>query len=725
MSQWREIRISGVVQGVGFRPMVYRIASGMGLRGHVSNGPRGVRIVICATDGECHRLLDAIERSRPAISRIDRVETGILPVPPVPEPVGFSIAPSDNGAVSDGITDVSPDIAICPDCLADMERQQRRLGYALTNCTNCGPRFTITRELPYDRPATTMAAFRMCDSCRAEYTDPADRRFHAQPVACRECGPRYAMDGDTDAGAILRRSADILLSGGVLMVKGMGGYNLMADATCADALDRLRRLKNRPRKPFAVMVRDTVMATRYVVLPQAARESLESWRAPIVVCDRTDAALPPGLAPGLRTLGVMLPYMGFQHQLTRMIGRPLAVTSANFPGQPIIADDDDARRYASANSLPLVEFNRDIYNRVDDSVVRIIAGEPRILRRGRGFVPEPLRVVPEVDGMMVLGADVTGGWAFGRGHDIIASQYLGSLASGEGGELFLRETIDRLSALYRFTPRHVAVDAHRGYTSVRIGREIAAKAGVEVTPVWHHHAHAAAVMAEYALDGEVLALVLDGTGAGPDNTVWGSELLRCDMRSFTRLAHGPYLAMPGGDVAAREPWRMAVSLWRHLGRRFEELPRAILEFAGERRVAMLLSMIDRGINSPLSCGAGRLWDAVAALAGLCMENSYEAEAPVLLEGAASGTDAAAALSQRFHSEYARIWTQRVVSVARSTGMNRVILTGGVMQNDLFVTDLSDSLRKAAIDVYIPRMVPPGDASIAIGQLAVLASGVSR
>lgn len=721
MRRWLDIRISGVVQGVGFRPMVHRIASEMELHGCVSNGPRGVRVLVCADDDECRRLLDRIEAERPVISRIDHVEVSRLSDRPVDIPAGFTIAPSEQGGGSQGVTDVSPDIAICPDCLADMRNQPRRRGYALTNCTHCGPRFTITRSLPYDRPVTTMARFAMCGECSREYSDPADRRFHAQPIACRECGPRYEMDGDTDAETILRRSAGVLLGGGVLMLKGLGGYNLLADATSADALRSLRELKHRPRKPFAVMVRDLDMAGRYVAMSQAERESLASWRAPIVVCRRTSASLPPELAPGLRTLGVMLPYMGFQHQLMALVDRPLAVSSANFHGLPIIAADDEARRYAAANRLPLVTFNRDIHNRVDDSVVRVIAGEPRILRRGRGFVPEPLRISSDLSGMMALGADVTGGWAMGRGCDIIASQYIGSLASGEGSENFLRESIANMSALYRFAPRHIAVDAHRGYASTRIGREIAELTGADVTEVWHHHAHAAAVMAEYAIEGEVLALVLDGTGAGPDGTVWGAELLRCSLTGFSRLAHGPYLAMPGGDVAAREPWRMAVALWRHLGRRTDELPRAILDFAGEERIAMLLSMMERGINSPQSCGAGRLWDAVAALAGLCMENSYEAEAPVLLEGAACGSDDAASLSQRFHSEYARIWTQRVVSAARSTGLHRVILTGGVMQNDLFVTDLSESLRKASLDVYIPRMVPPGDASIAIGQLAVLAA----
>ena len=662
-------------------------------------------------------LVERIMTSRPAISRIDSVTITEEADGCDPIPSGFTIAPSCNEGGGE-VTDVSPDIAICPDCLEDMRRQPRRRDYPLTNCTHCGPRFSITRGLPYDRPVTSMAPFAMCDSCRHEYDDPSDRRFHAQPIACNDCGPHYSMEGAEGHADIVARTAGLLASGRIVMVKGLGGYNLLADATDSAALAALRTLKHRPRKPFAVMVSDLAMAQEYVALRREERESLASWRAPIVICRRTDASLPEELAPGLRTLGVMLPYMGFQHQLMEELRRPVVVTSANFPGAPIISDDAEARRYAQLHDLPLVSYNREIHNRVDDSVVRVIAGEPRILRRGRGFVPDPLRVSFSVDGVMALGADVTGGWALGRGNDIIASQYIGSLDAGEAAENFLRESIERMSALYRFTPGVVAVDAHSGYASSRIGREIAAQCGAEVETVWHHHAHAAAVMAEYGIEDEVIALVLDGTGAGPDATVWGSELLRCSLTSFTRLAHGPYLPMPGGDAAAREPWRMAVSLWRWLGRTVDSLPQALVDHVGEVRVAMVWKMIERGFNSPLSCGAGRLWDAVAALAGLCYENSYEAEAPVVLEGAADEADG---LARRFHDEFAALWSARVVEAARAAAIDRVVLTGGVMQNDRIASAISKRLTDEGLRVFMPRMVTPGDGSIAAGQIAVVAA----
>lgn len=719
---WHDIHVAGVVQGVGFRPLVHRLAVALGCRGWVNNGPAGVNIRVHCPPDVAGRLVADIRQALPPIARIDSLTVTPLPADPTPVPAWFTIAPSrEAGDASAAVTDVSPDIAICPECLADIASQPRRTGYQLTNCTNCGPRFTITASLPYDRPVTTMARFRMCDDCRAEYTDPSNRRFHAQPIACSQCGPQYSMEGETDARAILRRSAEAILDGRLLMVKGLGGYNILADATNPSALRRLRALKNRPRKPFAVMVADEATARRYVDLDEAERAALTGWRAPIVVCRRTAASLPDEVAPGLATLGVMLPYMGFQHQLLAAVSRPVAVTSANFPGMPIIADDDEAADYAAARSLPLVTFNRRIHNRVDDSVVRVIAGEPRILRRGRGYVPEPLKTASiAADGVMGAGADVTGGWALGRGTDIIASQYIGSLDSGEGGELFLRESMANLSALYRFTPRVVAVDAHPGYVSSRLGREMAARSGARVAEVWHHHAHAAAVMAEYGLEGEVLALVLDGTGAGPDGTVWGSELLRCSLAGFGRLAHGPYLAMPGGDVAAREPWRMAVALWHHLGRPLAELPEAVKAHAGAR-LRLVETMIARGVNSPPSCGAGRLWDAVAALAGLCMENSYEAEAPVILEGAAAGSGAAAELSREFHERFSTLWAARVAGAARATGLNRVVLTGGVMQNALLASRLVELMEREGLAVYMPRLTPPGDGAIATGQIAVAAA----
>ena len=785
--RWHHIRVSGVVQGVGFRPTVFRLADRAGLRGTVSNDRSGVDIMLFATAEAVADFISQLRRHAPAISRIDAIDAAPAE-PPVPEPERFEIRASSRGDAAAGATDVSPDAAICTECLADMRAPGRRHAYPLTNCTLCGPRFTITRHLPYDRPVTTMASFAMCDGCRREYTSPADRRFHAQPVSCLHCGPVYELDGETRPEAVVAELARRLRRGETVMVKSLGGYNLLADATNGDALNALRRLKNRPRKPFAVM---TPRPASVASPAPAELELLTSWRAPIVICRRrADSPLHPLAAPGLDTVGVMLPYTGIHHMLFDLLGdMPLAVTSANFPGCPIIADDDEARRYAAVHGLALATNNRPIHNRCDDSVVRVVAGRPRLLRRSRGYVPDPVVTPAPLDGIMALGADISGQWALGRGRDAILSQYVGPLTS-LGGEEFLRESVDRLSALYGFTPRVVAVDAHRGYASSALGREIARRTGARLVEVWHHHAHAAAVMAEHSLQGPALALVLDGTGAGPDSTVWGSELLMVTPERFERIAHGPYLPMPGGDAAAREPWRMAVSLCHSLGVDMD------IPGVDPADAAIIRRMIDRGINCPPSCGAGRLWDAMAAVLGLARHNSYEAEAPILLEGAASKVadsgpaarcytlrellalcasatrstkcrhqgcravpkvqpphrDDAAVwadapgvrpymsadsspwadtpevrpyIARRFHELYARFWVDKICGAARSRALRTVVMAGGVMQNALLAEMIADGLRAAGLTPLLPELTPPGDGGLAVGQLYIAASSLEN
>lgn len=744
MKRCYTLRVTGVVQGVGFRPTVWRLATERHLSGCVANDTGGVVITLWIDGGDdaLRGFVDALRREAPPLSRIDSITvTSNLPDASSAVPDGFTIAPSDS-ADSARVTDISPDAAICRECLADMQAPGRRHDYPLTNCTHCGPRFSIMKGLPYDRPLTTMARFTMCDGCHREYTDPADRRFHAQPVCCSDCGPRYRLGDITDQRAVARAIAAAVLDGDIVMMKGIGGYNLICDAGSDDALRRLRTLKHRPRKPFAVMAASVADVRRFVLVSAAEEGAMTSWRAPIVILDLI-AGVSPLLAPGLSTLGVMLPYMGLHHMIMEETeGVPLVVTSANRPGSPIIADDADALAYGRENSLPVVTLDRAIHNRVDDSVVRVIDGEPRIFRRGRGYAPERLRVSDDnADGAIALGADISSQWALGRGRDIISSQYIGPLVS-EGTELFLRESIDKISALCRFTPRRVVVDAHPDYLSSRIGREIASQAGLPVTTVWHHHAHALAVMAEYGLDGPELALVLDGTGAGPDGTVWGSELLDVTRGAFKRLAHGPQLPMPGGDAAAREPWRMAVSLWTALGRDVGTLPAVIVEEIGADRLRAVASMVSRRLNSPLSSGAGRLWDAMACLAGLAMTSTYEAEAPVLLEGLASTQPSSDVRTDEtienllplldrligqsdghlfnsaraFHELYAALWVNTIVREARRLGRSRVILTGGVLQNRLLAEMLCRGLRQASLTPLMGRQVPPGDGSIPVGQL---------
>lgn len=739
-----EIRVSGAVQGVGFRPSVYAAAHALGISGTVINSRAGVTICIDGSFADAENLMADIRRRLPAPARIDHVEMTQRKGGGFD---GFSILKSrDEGEIP---TDVTPDIAICPDCLADIRSSGRRHSYPLTNCTHCGPRFSIVRALPYDRANTTMSRFAMCPECRAEYEDPLDRRHHAQPTACNLCGPKMRMtlpDGNVieDYDEIVARTRAELDRGCLVLSKSLGGYNIMADAVSVSALDTLRLLKRRPRKPFALMAADVAAVRRIAEVSDAEAEALESWRAPIVVLRAREGALLRQVAPGCATVGIMLPYMAFQHALCED-GRLLAVTSANLPGEPIMIDDNEALEYARAHGLSCVGYDRDIANRLDDSLVRIVDGSPRIMRRSRGYVPEPLRTDTDCTGIMAAGADITSQWAMGRSEDIIQSPYIGTLLE-EGCERAFVESYRRLAALYRFVPRLVVTDMHPGYTSRRLGREIAEPAGAEVMEMQHHHAHAVSVMADQQLDGEVLALILDGTGYGTDGNIWGAELLRCTRTNFERLAHGMPLPMPGGNKASLEPWRMAASwVWSATGS-LDALPRKLKEHVGAEKLAIVEQMMRRGLNSPLSCGAGRLFDAVAALLGIAYTNGYESEAPILLEGCAHGACATdpypidddnpldltpmlmamlrdidsgcreCDIAARFHITYAEAWRRVVVKAAGQTGLRRVVMSGGVMQNALLTSRLRRSLEDAGLEVFLPERVCLGDGCIPVGQM---------
>lgn len=740
------VKFKGVVQGVGFRPLIYRLASAMGINGTVENSVSGVCLKMrCGTD-EKERLIKLLKDSLPAIARIDdicsrraEISSGIQ---------GFHIVESNQSA--DRPTDVSPDIAICPECLDDIRRHPRRLDYPLTNCTNCGPRFSIIRQLPYDRVNTSMSHFELCPDCAKEYADPADRRFHAQPISCNHCGPKYTWHG-TDGSStqnyadMLKLATNVITGGGILMVKGLGGYNLLADATCQAANQRLRQLKCRPRKPFAVMAADIDMARSMAHVTPHEALTMQLWRAPIVIVRRrASSALAPAIAPGCSTTGIMLPYMAFHHHLCQAAGRPLTVTSSNRHSSPIITDDGIAMEYARCHGLPIVTYNRDIVNRLDDSVVRLIGSSPQILRRSRGYVPEALHGTSNVDGIVGMGADITSQWALGRGNDIIQSQYIGSMLNSADRES-LKESIESLTRLFRVDKRLIVIDNHPAYASSAIGREMAANR-IPTVGMWHHHAHAVSVMAEYGLTEPVLALVLDGTGLGPDRTIWGSELMLCTRTRFERIAHGPYFALPGGDKAATQPWRMAVSTVMTLFGSTQRLPEALTQSIGRANVDVISRMISRNINAPMSCGAGRIWDAVAALLGLALENGYESEAPILLENCANGLEAdpypisrdnpldlkplfdsiltdldnrvdKSVISARFHNSYAEAWALSVIEASRKTGLKRLVLSGGVMQNALFTSLLTKKLLRHDIITYLPLKVPCNDAGIAVGQVA--------
>lgn len=674
------ISLNGLVQGVGFRPFVYLLAQKHHIRGWVRNTGDGVEIFAESSPAQLQQFVNELENDTPEAASIHRLERRQV------QPRGldhFEIRSSRNE--SQEITQVSADIAVCEACLHDMVHQPHRLHYPLLNCTHCGPRFTIIRELPYDRDHTTMAPFALCETCRSEYEDVHDRRFHAQPVACNRCGPRYKLwlNGKHigDMLAVIASTRQCIHDGGILAIKGLGGFFLMCDATNAAAVKRLREVKLRNAKPFAVMAADTATVRRFALMNSDEEKLLGSWRRPIVllrpktgVGRGADSAHGPGTgveggaganvetaasthgAPGLPdsppllaagiydgcpSLGVMLPYMPFHHLFfsadlpVNPAPVPVVVmTSGNLSEEPILTDNDQARTLFTGMADGLVTYNRAIHNRADDSVAFSSGGKTRLIRRSRGFVPEPVHLSFRVDGIFAAGAELNHCFALGKGQQALLSQHIGDLKDPET-YAFFEETFERLTHLFRFSASEIACDRHPDYLSTRFARQKAHSGHAElpVKAIQHHHAHVAAVMAEHDLNSPVIGICWDGTGLGDDGHIWGGEFFHGDYRSMQRCAHLDYLPLPGGDKAARETWRCGLSLllrtfgaeFRHAGIPFVE------EVLRRPQTTLLLQAMDKHLNTPLSSGMGRLFDAVAALLMVCDTNRFHAEAPMRLE----------------------------------------------------------------------------------------------
>lgn len=747
-----QIHVRGLVQGVGFRPYVCRLAREMGLAGSVDNDTAGVSIVLQAAPEQESSFMQRLLAELPPVARVDAVEVRVCrETRRLERP--FAITPSRD--TSEGVTHVSPDIAVCDKCLDDMRTQPHRIDYPFINCTACGPRFSIIRELPYDRSATTMSPFALCPDCSREYRDENDRRFHAEPVACNRCGPSYCMRCPSglcvDTYAEVRRHlASILLRGGVVALKGVGGYNLIADAFSPAAVARLRALKERPRKPFAVMFRDVVAARRFVALSRQETALLTSWRRPILLA-RQRGALSPGINEGYCTLGVLLPFQPIHYHIFADTGlEALVFTSGNRKGFPLCADDAEAWRQLGDGVDGFVSYNRAIYNRVDDSVVQYVAGAPRLLRRARGYAPEPLCVGDNVEGVFAAGAERTNHFAIGRGRDVILSPYIGTLRDAAVAALY-DDTVGRYTHLFRFEPRVVVCDRHPDYVSTRFAEAYASRRNLPLIRVQHHHAHAAAVMAEYRLFEPVLAVCLDGTGAGDDGCVWGGEFLWTDRAEYRRLSHFPYLPMPGGDAAARQPWRMAVALLHALRKGARFYPPGFCRRVGESKVSGVERMCFSQELSPSTSAAGRLFDAVASLLGICDENSYESEAAVLLEQTAcratnrtlryplnrqtpldlsplfsallddvAGGRPAADVAYAFHATLADVVFAETLRLFDRSLFCGVVLSGGVFQNKILSELLCKRFAVQGIPFFLPEKMPVHDGAIAVGQ-AVVAS----
>lgn len=745
------LTIYGLVQGVGFRPFIYRIANEMEIKGEVDNRNNGVCIRAILTLQQQDTFISRINREHPPVACIHRIEISKEKGDPSFYP-DFRITPSRSE--SDEITQVAPDIAVCPECMSDRKTQPYRIHYPFINCTHCGPRFSIIRDLPYDRNRTTMTDFAMCPDCREEYTDVSDRRFHAQPVACNHCGPSYyALYNNvyiTDYPRLLSLTARLIAEGEVIAAKGIGGYHLVCDATNEVAVSHLRQIKMRDNKPFAVMFRDMEHLKEYARVNSTEEESLLSWRRPIVLLKQR-RPLASGINPDMRTLGCMLPYMPIHYDWFEQTDTPaLVMTSGNLSELPIAITPEEAEKELSGKVALLLHHNREIHNRLDDSVLQVCGNQPCLIRRSRGYVPEPFFADIPVEGILAFGAEKVNTFALGKGDTVLQSQYIGDLKNWETFD-FYTESLNRFRHLFRFTPKQLVCDLHPDYLSSREAERWAAEMNLPLLKVQHHHAHAVACMLEYGLHEPVLAWVLDGTGLGDDGKVWGGEFFLCDRRSYHRLLHFEYIPLPGGDKASVELWRMAVAcLWHYYGKHIP-FPAGFVERIGWQKIEMLLAMMEKGINTPYTSGAGRLFDAVASLLAICDISTHQAEAPVRLEQTASGElsrhypvriengyisfrpafDAmleelaegipVAGISASFHNTIAFALVECIRQQKEQTDISTVVLSGGCFQNKRLSEQLQQLLAKERITCYLPGRIPCNDGGISAGQLAVAAS----
>jgi hydrogenase maturation protein HypF len=736
------IRIEGLVQGVGFRPFVYRLAQQYGLHGWVVNGTDGVTVKVEGSAINMHSFVEDIRFKAPVVAQIEEISVD----QDIPEGLqGFSILESRD--LTDETSEISPDIAVCPECITDLKVQPHRIGFPFINCTNCGPRFSIIRDFPYDRAKTTMAPFEMCAKCSDEYSDIMNRRFHAQPVACNDCGPHYTMHTGnrviTDLRQLLDQAVQLIEAGQIIALKGTGGFHLLCNAHDEKAVDRLRKLKKHEGKPFAVMFRDMASLKQYTAVSEEEETSLVSWRRPIVILKNIHP-LASGIALGLDTVGAFLPYMPMHYLLFEKLGiSALVLTSGNIAEEPIIIANDDAITTFMGITDAVITYNRDIYNRNDDSVVRIIAGKERVQRRSRGYVPAPVKLAFDVDGILATGAELSNCFCLGKGNRAYLSQHIGDLKNHET-LAFYEETQARFQQIFRVRPALIAADLHPDYLSTRFAR----KTGLETVLVQHHHAHIASCMAENGIDEPVIGLAFDGTGYGTDGNTWGSEFMVCDYHDFTRYTHFAYMPMPGGDRAAEEPWRMGVSLlWQTFGEEMPDLDLPLLRSVNRSKIRMVSEAIEKGINCPFSSGAGRLFDAVAAITGICVNALFHAEAPMRLESAvkpgiqesysfkltdtisflpairqictdlSNGMDIGI-ISAKFHNALIEASLQAVKSIGQKTGIQKVVLSGGTFQNKYLLETLETKLLKNNFTVFTHSKVPCNDGGIALGQMAV-------
>ena len=771
------VSISGVVQGVGFRPFVYNLALRLGLRGWVLNHSGGVDLEVEGPPEALDAFVAALSAEAPPLAQIEALAARAMPTQDF---TGFEIRQSERQEGRYQL--ISPDVATCPDCLREvLDPADRRYHYPFTNCTNCGPRFTIIADIPYDRSNTTMRVFPLCPECQREYDDPSNRRFHAQPNACPACGPHLWLAdaaGRPLAGAVqhadpavLERARDLLLSGRIVAIKGLGGFLLACDATNAEAVRTLRERKRRPHKPFAIMVATLEEANAYCRVSPAEEALLTSPQAPIVLLERRPgSAVVPGLtvvdgvAPNAHTLGVMLPYTPLHHILLRDVGRPLVMTSGNLTEEPIAMENDEALRRLGPLADAFLLHNRGIYSRYDDSVWQVVGlgadGVAQPVRRARGYTPFPIRLPFAVRPILAAGPDLKNTFCLARDEYAFVSQHIGDMENLETLE-YLEATLALYRHLFRLEPEEMACDLHPDYATTRFALD---RAGQDkaVVRVQHHQAHIAACLADNGWapgDGAVIGVALDGTGYGHDGAIWGGEWLVGDYTGFRRAARLEYLPLPGGDAAIRHPWRIAAGyVYSLLG------PDAVppwLFHSSPGAESAFYRQIDRQINTPPTSSMGRLFDAVSALLGICHTATYEAQAAIELEQAATGARdlisraapypfgleeagdglmvrleplLAALLEEmqretpvpeiahRFHVTVAQMIEQVCRQIREQTGIQTVALSGGCFQNRLLLELAVPLLEQAGFRVLLHRQVPCNDGGVSLGQAVMAGFG---
>jgi hydrogenase maturation protein HypF len=721
------------------------MAAKHGLSGEVDNRTDGVYVIARGDLSTIESFSNDILQNAPPASRIKSIE-----IHPVQIKDYYSFKITESKSVSNLVTEISPDIAVCRDCLDDLEKDPGRIDYPFINCTNCGPRFTIIEELPYDRPKTTMRSFTMCQNCRSEYEDILDRRFHAQPIACNSCGPVLSYDDSakciSNINIMLEEVSSQIEEGRIIAVKGLGGYHLMCDALNNEAVKRLRQKKQRDAKPFAVMFRDFLSVRNYCFIESAEERELKSWRRPIVIL-KQKVLLASAVSNGLNTIGAMLPYMPFHYMMFRKLKTPAVVlTSGNISDEPVITDDHLAKKLLMPVADSLLSNNRQILNRADDSVVRFIGNKISFIRRSRGFVPRPVDLRCNVEGILALGAEQKNTFCIGRDSQAVMSQYIGDLKNKATFDFFA-ESIERFNRLFRFKPDYIACDLHPDYLSTRYAETLEKELNIPLLRIQHHHAHIASCIAEYNIDGEVIGISLDGTGFGSDGKIWGGEFLIADLKNFRRYTHFDYVSLPGGDKAIYEPWRMAFSYIRkYFGDSFDYNVLPAFKNVEKNKLSLIRKALDKQINSPLSSGAGRLFDAVSAIIGLCTEATFDSEAPMRLESAiCDETDdsypfqadkqiifaetlkaimgdlprhTVSVISAKFHNTVARVILEVSLKIRKETSLNKVILSGGVFQNKYLLEKSSYLLNRNRFEVFSNHQVPANDGGISLGQLVI-------